>query len=140
MDTRSDVFAFGALLYEMLTGRRAFAGASSAETVAAILKEQPKAPSALVPDLPRDLERIVLRCLRKEPERRFQHMADVKVELQEAKEESDSQAASPPASPRLGLGGQASRSSAGWLRSWLLPRPSCGSSVDRRRRRPASSR
>ena len=48
-----------------------------------------------MPDVPKELERIILRCLRKEPARRFQHMADVKVELQEVKEESDSQASAP---------------------------------------------
>ena len=91
VDARSDVFSFGLLLYEMVTGRRPFGGGSSAEMLAALLKEQPKPPSELVPDVPKELERIILRCLRKEPERRFQHMGDVKVELQEVKEESDSQ-------------------------------------------------
>ena len=91
VDARSDVFSFGAVLYEMVTGRRAFSGASSAESMAAVLRDQPKPPSEIVTDLPRDLERIILRCLRKEPERRFHNMTDVKVELQEVKEESDSQ-------------------------------------------------
>jgi Tol biopolymer transport system component len=95
VDGRSDVFSFGAVLYEMVTGRRPFAGGSSAELLASLLKDEPKPPSALVPDLPKELERIVLRCLRKEPARRFQHMLDVKVELQEVKEESDSQSAAP---------------------------------------------
>jgi serine/threonine protein kinase/Tol biopolymer transport system component len=95
VDARTDVFAFGAVLYEMVTGRRAFAGSSIAETLAAVLKDQPKAPRELVPDVPRDLERIILRCLRKEPERRFQHMTDLKVELLEVKEESASQASAP---------------------------------------------
>jgi serine/threonine protein kinase/Tol biopolymer transport system component len=95
VDTRSDIFSFGAVLYEMLTGHRAFKGASSAETLAAVLKEQPKPPSELVPGVPRDLERIVLRCLKKDPERRFQHATDLKVELQEVKEESDSQTEAP---------------------------------------------
>ena len=63
--------------------------------MAALLKEQPKPPSEIVPDVPKELERIILRCLRKDPGRRFQHMADVKVELQEVKEESDSQASAP---------------------------------------------
>ena len=97
VDARSDVFSFGVLLYEMVTGRRAFPGVSSTEALAAVLRDQPKAPSALAPDVPRELERIIMRCLRKEPGRRFQHMADVKVELQEVKEESDSQATAPAA-------------------------------------------
>jgi len=61
--------------------------------MAAVLRDQPKPPSEIVPDLPKELERIILRCLRKEPERRFQHMTDLKVELQEVKEENDSRAA-----------------------------------------------
>ena len=97
VDTRSDVFAFGAMLYEMVTGRRAFAGNSAAETLAAVVREQPKPPTELVAGIPRDLEKLILRCLRKEPERRFQHMEDVKVELLEVKEESDSGATSSPA-------------------------------------------
>jgi TolB-like protein/Tfp pilus assembly protein PilF len=90
IDTRSDIFSFGALLYEMVTGRRAFARDSRAATLAAVVRDEPSAPGELVPGLPKPLERLILRCLRKEPERRFQHMQDVKVELQEIKEESDS--------------------------------------------------
>jgi Tol biopolymer transport system component/tRNA A-37 threonylcarbamoyl transferase component Bud32 len=90
VDARSDVFAFGAVLYEMVTGRRPFGGGSTAERLASLLKEQPKPPSEVVPDVPKELERIILRCLRKEPARRFQHMTDLKVELEEVKEESDS--------------------------------------------------
>jgi eukaryotic-like serine/threonine-protein kinase len=90
VDARSDVFSFGSVLYEMVTGQRAFSRSSAVETLAAVIKEQPKSPSDLVPGVPRELERVIERCLRKEPERRFQHMLDVKVELQEVKEESDS--------------------------------------------------
>ncbi|HEU0108770.1 MAG TPA: serine/threonine-protein kinase, partial [Vicinamibacteria bacterium] len=86
VDARSDVFSFGAMLYEMVTGRLAFAGSSMAETLAAVLREQPKAPSELRPDMPRDMEKVILRCLQKEPDRRLQHMGDVKVELLEIKE------------------------------------------------------
>jgi Tol biopolymer transport system component len=90
VDARSDIFSFGAMLYEMVTGRRAFAGSSTAETLAAVVREQPKAPSEVVAGVPKELDRLIQRCLRKEPDRRFQHMADVKVELNEIKEESDS--------------------------------------------------
>jgi eukaryotic-like serine/threonine-protein kinase len=95
VDARSDIFSFGAVLYEMVTGRRPFGGGSSAETLAALLRGQPKAPSEVVPEVPKELEKIILRCLRQEPGQRFQNMADVRIELQEVKEDSDSQAGAP---------------------------------------------
>ncbi len=90
VDARSDIFSFGAVLYEMLSGRRAFQGANRMSTLAAILHQEPKPLSEVDSRIPRELERIVMRCLRKDPERRFQHMADLKVALEELKEESDS--------------------------------------------------
>src|SRR5947207_15543301 len=78
------------MLYEMVTGRQAFHGDSKLSTLSAILKEDPKPMSAVAADVPRDLEKIINRCLRKDPDRRFQHMADVKVAVDELKEESDS--------------------------------------------------
>jgi eukaryotic-like serine/threonine-protein kinase len=87
---QSDIFSFGSLLYEMITGRSAFQGESKVSTLSAVLKEDPKPISAVVPNTPRDLEKIVARCVRKQPERRFQHMDDLKVALAELKEESDS--------------------------------------------------
>ena len=90
VDARTDVFSFGALLYEMATGRPPFAGHSMAETLAALLKEDPKPPRQLAPELPGDLGRLIERCLRKDPERRVQHMLDVKLELEQIKEDSDS--------------------------------------------------
>ena len=90
MDARSDIFSFGAMLYEMVTGVRAFAGTSTADTLSAVIRAQPQAPSAIAAGVPSDLEKVIVRCLRKDPERRFQHMGDVKVALQEIKEESDS--------------------------------------------------
>jgi serine/threonine protein kinase len=95
VDARSDIFSFGAVLYEMLTGRRAFAGKSTSETLTAVVKDQPPAPRELAPGIPEALERIILRCLRKDPARRFQQMADVKIELEELKEDYDSQGSSP---------------------------------------------
>jgi eukaryotic-like serine/threonine-protein kinase len=90
VDARSDIFSFGSVLYEMVTGRRAFYGDSKLSTLSSILKDDPAPLSSITPDVPRDLEKIISRCLRKDPERRFQHMADVRVALEELKEESDS--------------------------------------------------
>ena len=90
VDARSDIFSLGAMLYEMATGTRAFAGTSIADTLAAVIRAQPTPPSVVVPGLPRELERLMLRCLRKEPDRRYQTIRDVSLELQEIKEESDS--------------------------------------------------
>jgi Tol biopolymer transport system component len=92
VDTRSDIFSFGAVLYEMVTGRRAFGGKSATEMLAAVMRDQPKPPHELVADVPDALERIILLCLRKEPDRRSQSMAHVKVELLEVKEDTASSA------------------------------------------------
>ena len=89
-DARSDIFSFGAMLYEMVTGQRAFAGKSAAETLELVLQARLSPPRALTPALPPDLERVILRCLRKDPARRFQAMADLRVDLLEIKEEHDS--------------------------------------------------
>ena len=75
VDARSDIFSFGAVLYEMATGARAFQAATAALTLSAVVNAEPTPPSELAKDLPRELERIILRCLRKDPARRFQHMA-----------------------------------------------------------------
>jgi len=88
VDARSDIFSFGAVLYEMVTGVRAFAGSTSVSTLAALLSGEPKRPSELVTGVARDFERIILRCLRKDPARRFQVMADLVVELEELKTDS----------------------------------------------------
>ncbi|HEX6546695.1 MAG TPA: serine/threonine-protein kinase, partial [Bryobacteraceae bacterium] len=90
LDTRSDIFSFGAVLYEMVTGQKAFQGETRLSTISAILRDEPQPISAIVSDIPRDLEKIINRCLRKDPERRFQNIADVRVALLELKEESDS--------------------------------------------------
>ena len=81
VDARSDIFAFGIVLYEMATGRRPFTGASSLAILASILNEDPPAPAAIKGSIHPELERIILRCLRKEPARRFQTAADVKAAL-----------------------------------------------------------
>ena len=93
VDKRTDIFSFGSVLYEMVTGVRAFAGDSSISTLAAVVNQEPKPPSEIDAKIPRDLERIVARCLRKDPARRFQHLDDVAVELEEVRIESGSHAA-----------------------------------------------
>ncbi len=76
-DHRSDIFSFGAILHEMISGRRAFRRETMAETMTAILKEEPEELSTLNPNINPALERIVNRCLEKKPERRFQSTADL---------------------------------------------------------------
>ena len=77
IDTRSDIFSFGSMLYEMLTGQRAFRGDTRASTIASILREEPRPISQVAEGLPRDAEKIVRRCLRKDPDHRFQAMPDL---------------------------------------------------------------
>ncbi len=90
LDARSDVFSFGSVLYEMLTGKQAFTGDNVGSVIASIIRDEPERVTATVPSIPPDLERIVERCLRKDPERRFQSMADVRVELEEILESAES--------------------------------------------------
>jgi serine/threonine protein kinase len=90
VDARSDIFSFGSVLYEMVTGQKAFERDSKLSMLAAILNKDPKRVTEINPALPRELDRIINHCLRKDPGRRFQHMEDLKVELEEMKEESSS--------------------------------------------------
>ena len=81
VDARSDIFSFGAVLYEMVTGRRPFAGDSNLSVLAKILNDDPAPPSTFTASVSSDVERAILRCLRKDPARRYQSMADLKVAL-----------------------------------------------------------
>jgi serine/threonine protein kinase len=81
-DARSDIFSFGLVLYEMLTGTHPFRKESPMETASAILHDEPRPVSAIAKGIPADLERMINRCLRKEAERRIQHMDDVKLTLE----------------------------------------------------------
>jgi serine/threonine protein kinase len=95
VDARSDIFSFGAVLYEMITGRRAFSGGSVVSILSAILRDEPKPAAEIASGLPRELERILTRCLRKDPNRRYQHAGDLKIDLQQAKDEPARQGALP---------------------------------------------
>lgn len=90
VDGRSDIFSFGAVLYEMVTARRAFEGGTRLSTLSAILHTEPKPASEISPAVPVELEKIIARCLRKDPERRAQGIADIRLALEELKEESES--------------------------------------------------
>jgi Tol biopolymer transport system component/predicted Ser/Thr protein kinase len=90
VDARSDIFSFGSLLYEMVTGRRAFEGPSVISTLSAILHLDPRPVAETVVDVPPELQRLIARCLRKAPERRFQSIADVSVVLKELREDLQS--------------------------------------------------
>jgi eukaryotic-like serine/threonine-protein kinase len=81
--SRSDIFSFGAVLYEMVTGQRAFNGNSAASLLAATLRDEPPAITSLVPGCPPSLQKVVEQCLRKDPRRRFQHIGDVRLSLEE---------------------------------------------------------
>ena len=82
VDHRADIFSFGAVLYEMLSGRRAFHGDSAIETLNAILKEEPAELTSTHPHIVPALERLVSHCLEKSPERRFQSASDVAFALE----------------------------------------------------------
>ncbi|HVE66545.1 MAG TPA: protein kinase [Thermoanaerobaculia bacterium] len=100
VDSRSDLFSFGALFYEMLTGRKPFTGDSWLAILSGILREDPTPPRDLAPEIPPEVEKAVLRCLRKDPARRFQTMADLKVALQDLESESGAGSAPVFAPPR----------------------------------------
>ncbi|HKF45411.1 MAG TPA: protein kinase [Thermoanaerobaculia bacterium] len=82
VDSASDLFAFGAILYEMLSGRRAFHGATAADTLSAILREEPPDLALTVRDLRPGLDRIVRHCLEKTPEERFHSAHDLAFDLE----------------------------------------------------------
>ncbi|HTI37203.1 MAG TPA: protein kinase, partial [Vicinamibacterales bacterium] len=97
VDRRSDIFAFGALLYELLTARRAFNGATASDTMAAILLQEPAPVSEAGRTLPTALDGVVRRCLEKDAEKRFQSAGDVVSALSEASHLSTSAAGEPSA-------------------------------------------
>ena len=100
VDARTDIFSFGVVLYEMVCGRRPFAGDSRASLMAAIVAAEPQALSLLQPRTPASLERLILRCLAKDPDDRWQTARDLTAELRWIAETGSGTTAALPAAPR----------------------------------------
>ena len=90
LDTRTDLFSFGAVMYEMCTGKAAFGGSTSAIIFEAILNRVPTPPPQLNPGLPPDLNRIIVRALEKDRELRYQTASEIRAELRRLKRDLDS--------------------------------------------------
>ena len=111
IDYRADIFAFGAILYEMVMGRQTFQRPTSADTMSAILNEEPAPISQLAPDTPVALEKVIRRCLEKNAEQRFQSASDLAFALQ---------ALSDPALSSITAASEIKSSSRSWLRpAWV---------------------
>ena len=124
IDHRTDIFAFGGIVYEMATGRRAFAGESQASLIAAILDREPEPISGDQPLTPPGLERLVRKCLAKDPDVRWQAASDIADELRWLSTGGGSAALAPPASAGRNDGSEAGRWPLAWAACWPLWRPS----------------
>jgi Tol biopolymer transport system component/predicted Ser/Thr protein kinase len=103
VDARSDIFSFGSVLYEMISGRPPFIRDTALATLAAIARDEPRPLGEYSDDIPVELERVTAKCLRKNPARRFQSMADLRVVLEDLPNDIAVQRVATDASPRRGM-------------------------------------
>ena len=128
-DHRADIFAFGAILYEMLAGKRAFQKPTSPETMTAILNEDPPGISQVTTNIPPAMHRVVHRCLEKNPEQRFQSASDLAFALDALSESGGSSPSATAANVVAGAGKRwksncsCCRNCAGVVGRWLLLSP-----------------
>ncbi len=121
LDARSDLFAFGAVLYEMATGQPPFRGDSTAEIFDAILNREPVAPVRLNPDLPAELERILNKALEKDAALRYQHASEIAADLRRLQRDSDTAHLSAASSSAAPMGpGSRSRAKIAWATAAAL--------------------
>lgn len=140
VDERSDVFSIGVMLYEMATGERPFTGDSSLSILSAILRDTPRPLAEIKPTLPRELSRVIRRCLAKDPDERYQSAADLRNDLEDLRQsvlsgplDASATAAVPPARRQWGamaaialLGGVAG---SGAVLAWMTTSPASGGPI-----------
>jgi eukaryotic-like serine/threonine-protein kinase len=100
VDGRSDIFSFGVLLFEMLAGRRAFEADSEAGMLSAVLRDDPPPLRTVAPGVPRSVERVTARCLNKNPAHRYQAATDLKIALDDARDDLEAPTGAYSAPPR----------------------------------------
>jgi len=133
-DARTDVFAFGAVLYELITGRKAFEGKSQASLISAIMGSEPARLFAVAPMTPPALDRVVRTCLAKDPDDRWQSAHDVAAELRWI-----SEAGSQAGSPAPAVSGRKNRERLAWTIAAAAVAVAVGLGLSRTRPAPASS-